>query len=289
MHIIKLSAEEIERRLKNLPDHWGQIAEDDFDPESIYAQSGIAVAQAIENTVKFAAQDLAVEQQTQARNNIGAASADELTRIDSKYDGELDVIKAQIADILYEPITISSFGHNAGTRERGETVTDVKLSWSISKTPTLLTLDSKAVDVASKEKTLSGLSITYNNVPTWTLVATDDRSATSTKTTTISFYSGIYYGVGTTENNFTSAFVTSLTKKLCGSKAYDFTVNPADQYIYYAVPKRYGTVKFKVGGFEGGFQTPETISVTNSAGYTEDYYVYRSTNKITGSTTVDVT
>ena len=84
MHIIKLSAEEIERRLKNLPEGWHEIAKDTFDPESQFAQSGIAVAQAIENTVQFISQELDNEQQIQARENIGAASSEELNTLNGQ-------------------------------------------------------------------------------------------------------------------------------------------------------------------------------------------------------------
>lgn len=202
---------------------------------------------------------------------------------------KISTLESQVADILYEPIAISSFTHNAGTKERGATVTDVTLSWKTNKTPTTLTFDGEAIDVSVTSKTLSGLSITWNNNKTWKLVATDTRDATAEKSVSITFCNGIYYGVGSVESGFTSAFVTGLAKRLQTAKAYDFTVEPAGQYIYYAVPKRLGTVSFKVGGFEGGFESPETVSVTNSSNYTEDYYVYRSTNKITGSTSVDVT
>lgn len=202
---------------------------------------------------------------------------------------KISVLETQVADILYEPIAISSFTHNAGTKERGTTVTDVTLSWKTNKTPATLTLDGESIDVTMTGKKLNGLSLTWNNNKIWKLVATDDRGATSEETVSITFCNGIYYGVGSVVGGFDSAFVTGLTKRLQTSKAYDFTVEPAGQYIYYAVPTRLGTVKFKVGGFEGGFEAPETVSVTNSSEYTEDYYVYRSTNTITGSTTVDVT
>lgn len=202
---------------------------------------------------------------------------------------QITEINGNLSDLMYEPIAISSFTHNAGTKERGSTVTDVTLSWKTNKTPSTLTLDGESLDVSTTGKVLSGLSITWNNNKTWKLDVADERDASATKSISITFCNGIYYGVGLTEGGFDSAFVTGLTKRLQTSKAYDFTVNPTAQYIYYAVPTRLGTVSFKVGGFEGGFEAPETVSVTNSSNYTENYYVYRSTNKITGSTTVDVT
>ena len=203
-------------------------------------------------------------------------------------DNKIITLESQVADILYELISITSFTHNAGTKEMGSTVTDIILSWTVNKTPDTLTLDGETVDVTTTSKAINGLSITWDSNKTWTLEATDDREVTDTKTTAITFCNNIYYGVGTVESGFNSAFVTGLSKKLQTAKAYDFTVSPTNQYIYYAVPERLGTVTFKVGGFEGGFEVPEIVSVTNSSNYTENYYVYRSTNKITGSTFVDV-
>ena len=224
------------------------------------------------------------------RKQINAKEAETIIGYDiDNMNSKITTLETQMADVLYEAISISSFTHNKGTQERGAVITDVTLSWVTNKTPTTLTLDGEAIDVSTTSKTISGLSLTWNNNKTWKLIATDTRDATAEKTVSITFCNGIYYGVGTVENSFDSTFVTSLSKRLQTSKAYDFTVNPTAQYIYYAVPTRLGTVSFKVGGFEGGFESPETVSVTNSSNYTENYYVYRSTNKITGSTTVDVT
>lgn len=220
--------------------------------------------------------------------NQGAILQDQITEM-----------KGKLSDLLYEAITIPTFtvsslvsSGTGGTYtkspvELGMTVTSVTLSWTTSKDPSALTLEGASIDATKKSHIYTGLNLTASK--TYTLKATDERNATATKTTTLTFCNGIYYGVGSTAGSFTSAFVTGLTKKLQTAKAYDFTVSPSDQYIYYALPVRLGTVSFKVGGFEGGFEAPETVSVTNGSGYTENYYVYRSTNKITGSTAVDVT
>lgn len=47
MYKLPLSAEEIKKRLLDHPEGWHEIAHDEYDPTSQYAQSGIAVAQAI--------------------------------------------------------------------------------------------------------------------------------------------------------------------------------------------------------------------------------------------------
>ena len=80
-----------------------------------------------------------------------------------------------------------------------------------------------------------------------------------------------------------------LSKTLTNSRSGPFTVNCSPgQYIFFAIPTRFGTPKFTVGGFEGGFNLISTIDFTNSSNYTEPYYLYKSENHSLGNTTVNV-
>jgi len=110
---------------------------------------------------------------------------------------------------------------------------------------------------------------------------------------TVSFYSGIYYGIGLAQTP-TSSFVTTLDSgpKLQSGRTYTFTPPVAageDEYIWYAHKKSLGEATFSNNGNPGGFQTPSTVSVTNGAGHVEDYYVYRSNNAFLGSPEIVVT
>lgn len=119
-----------------------------------------------------------------------ATSADKVSYGDKTVQQALD-------DLNYKAIAINSFTNDVGTVEMGSTVTDVTLSYSFNKTAKSLTLDGTAIDVASTKQVLTGLTITANK--TYTLTATDDRDAKATKTTSISFLNGCYYGVGTVD------------------------------------------------------------------------------------------
>lgn len=114
----------------------------------------------------------------------------------------------------------------------------------------------------------------------------DAQSAVGAITHT--FYNDRYWGVSNVATGYTSGNVTSLGgNDLVNSVGKTFTVTAGSgQYIVYAVPVRLGVVTFYVGGFEGGFNPPETVSVTNGSGFTENYYVYRSANSNLGTTTV---
>lgn len=105
------------------------------------------------------------------------------------------------------------------------------------------------------------------------------------------FYNSRYWGVSTKENSYTEADIEGLAgSDLSNSKAKTFTVTPiTGEYIVFSHPSRMGSAVFTVGGFEGGFQDPETVGVTNAEGYTEDFYIYRSTNDGLGGTTVVTT
>lgn len=215
----------------------------------------------------------------------GATTADGVSYGDSNVEEALNDINGKIADLMYTPIAISSFTNNVGTVEMGSTVNTVVLNWETNKTPAKLTLDGEDIDKSLKTKTIESAAIKANK--TYTLKATDERDAEATKTTAITFLNGVYWGVGDDKSSFDSAFILKLTKGLQASKAKTFTVNAAaGQHIYYAIPTRYGTPSFKVGGFEGGFVKAATIDFANASGYTESYDIWKSDNAGLGNTTV---
>ncbi len=189
---------------------------------------------------------------------------------------------------LYKTITINSLGNNVNTVEKGRTVTDVTLTWSINKTPTSLTVDGTDVDVTLTSKAFTGLGLQSDK--TWTLKATDARNASASKSTAVYFRNGRYWGVGTVDaNGVDDAFVQKLTKELASNNSKTFTSNAGTgQYIYYAHPASFGTPTFYVGGFEGGFDLIKTFDYTNPSGFKESYKVWRSHNASLGNTTVTV-
>lgn len=197
-------------------------------------------------------------------------------------------VQEQIDNILYKKVEITAFSNSVNVVELGSTVDNVTLTWTINKTPTSLALDGEQLDVSLKTKALTGLGLKANK--TWNLTATDARNATSTKSTTLQFLNGRYFGTGAVNaDGVTDTFVQGLSKALVGSRACDFTVNAAEgQYIYFAIPARFGTPSFFVGGFEGGFTLLKTFDYTNQSGYKESYTVYKSDNAGLGSTKVTV-
>jgi hypothetical protein len=109
----------------------------------------------------------------------------------------------------------------------------------------------------------------------------------SSASASVGFYNRIYWGSLIKASSFLASDITGLSSnRISNSKngAYLATAS-FGFYLLLAYPARLGTSTFTVNGFEGGFNSPETVSITNASGYTENYLVYRSTNPGLGSTT----
>ncbi len=112
---------------------------------------------------------------------------------------------------------------------------------------------------------------------------------TLTTSTSATAINTIYWGwhTDTSADEDTIEGLTGGSSANSNDNTRTFTVTAgASEYIWYCYPLRLGTVTFFVGGFEGGFESPETVSVTNVNGWSEDYYAYRSTNANLGETEV---
>ena len=187
----------------------------------------------------------------------------------------------------YKPITINSFTNSRNTIEMGTVITELTLNWSLNKKAKEQKIDNEVIDSSVNTKKLTEQNITSNK--TFTLVVKDEKEATATKQTSITFLNGVYWGVGESNQEVNNEFILGLTKGLQGSKTKTFSVNAGEgQHIFYAVPTRYGNCNFNVGGFDGGFNKVATLQFKNASGYTESYDVYKSTNANLGNTTVTV-
>ena len=185
--------------------------------------------------------------------------------------------------LLYTPIAINSFSITPNTAEMGMIVSEVKLTWAYNKSVQSQKLNN--VELETNIKTAVFNNISTNK--TYTLWATDGKTNAS-RSVSISFLNGRYYG-SRTEDTYNSEFILSLNKQLASSKNITFTTDCGDsQYIYFAIPSRFGTPTFSVGGFVGGFIKAATIDFTNYSGYTEKYDIYRSNNPSLGNKTVTV-
>ena len=207
---------------------------------------------------------------------------------DAKVTGErFAELESRMEDLIYQPIAIKSFTNDVGTAENGAVVDTVTLQWSCNKTPTTVTINNEAIIPLATTYAKTNLHITENT--DFVLTVTDERDTSVSQTTSIVFQNGVYFGVSTEPETLDRAFLLSLTKYLRQTKLPSFTINAAaNEFIYYAVPTRFGECTFSVDGFTGGFRKTLTLSFTNAFGYTEDYDIYRSDYHSLGKTTVTV-
>lgn len=129
---------------------------------------------------------------------------------------------------------------------------------------------------------------------TMTFTITGTRGAEApTRTVNIAFANRRYWGTSTKSSGYTEADVEGLgsneltTTRLKSS----FTATAGSgAYVIFATPFMLGAATFvdNATGFAFSMATPETVSVTNASGYTENYYVYRSTYANLGSVDVKV-
>lgn len=99
----------------------------------------------------------------------------------------------------------------------------------------------------------------------------------------------LYYGASTKGNGYSATDIKGLGNSSItndNTQSWNSIDAAVGEYLVFAFPTRLGIPTFFVGGFEGGFLDPETVSVTNINGYTENYYVWRSTNSGLGATIV---
>jgi hypothetical protein len=121
-------------------------------------------------------------------------------------------------------------------------------------------------------------------------------SSTLTISTTASTINRIYYGITTTTSGYTETDVEGLSQNTYTNTYDTVTWNSltagVGEYLLFCFPKRWGekgtaySFYDNTTGFEASFQPAETVSVTNSNGWSEDFYVYRSVQPNLGNITI---
>lgn len=204
-------------------------------------------------------------------------------------DLETEVAKI-IAELDYKPIDITKFTNSAaGTYEMGRVINSLTISWELNKTPASQTLKGETLGVNVRSKTYTNVSTSQN----YSLSVKDERGATDSASSSVTFYNGVYYGVMEDGATINDAAILALTRKLQGSRGITFTANAGSNKRHaYALPTRYGTPVFKDADTNLGADfykaNSQPIQFTNASGYTESYDVWLSTNKELGSLTVAV-
>lgn len=214
---------------------------------------------------------------------LSAELINKFEEANEKNTQDIKELNTKIWDIQ-NPFDISSISVAPNIAQMGSTVSP-KLTWNYThSTIKSQTINNEAIENTLRTKTFTGVTATT----TYTLAATSNSDVKKSKSTTITFANGVYYGKSTT-STYDSALINSLTKQLSNSKGRTITVNAGvGEYIFYCIPSRLGTCSFNVGGFDGGFSKVATVNFTNSDNYAENYDIYKSDNANLGNTNVTI-
>lgn len=137
------------------------------------------------------------------------------------------------------------------------------------------------IDVTDSEGTYTVPGLQTNSE--YTLKVITKGGGTMSKTIGVSFVNHIYWGVSAI-SDMSKAIVKGLANtEMTDETEREIVLTLNNEHAVYAYPKRLGLVEFEVSGFKGGFEMPAEISIDNHADYSEDYYVYRSTQKLSGT------
>lgn len=185
-------------------------------------------------------------------------------------------------------IYISSFSIEPSVVVLGKTVDTVNFAWAwgTSDTPKRVILSGGSlgagmeIDTSLKSYQLLGQEIKTDTK--FTLRIEDAEMNSDSKSASITFLNYIYYGTTasiTNKSDINSDIIRSLqNQKLANYKVGSISGYATDgEYILYALPTRLGTCNFTdtETNLLTDFEEIE-ITVTNSAGYSETYFVYKS-------------
>lgn len=189
----------------------------------------------------------------------------------------------------YTPMTVS-LSPSSTTYELGSKKT-ITFAWNFSEEVSSVTFMGRSQNAAKNgSATVEDISTTTTYEVTGT--RKDGKKETKSARTTISFHNKFYFGCASEPTTIDNAFLKTLTVHTGWAdsrKTFSKTPNcTAGTYIWYAYPARLGESMFKMGGFQGGFRAAQLVYITNDSGYSEPYYVYRSSNSGLGSAIIDV-
>lgn len=213
---------------------------------------------------------------------------DELPDSEAKFEALQDQIDQIREDMNYYPIEIAAISNDVTNdiAEIGSTIPTVTITWAVNKDPASQTLDGEEIPATDRSAVFRNVSADT----TWTVTATDERDATDTAKTSVRFLNGLYYGSLPRSAAINSAALLGLRKKLHSTKTLEFTVTPGPgERPVYALPTRYGTPTFRIGGFTYEWEKLTTFAFTNASGYAESYGVWMHGQDVSESITVNVT
>lgn len=198
---------------------------------------------------------------------------------------EVKKLRDDISRLQSSTIKVTNFSVTPNIVEIGSVINSITLKWDTNfRVLTRQYLNNIEIpDITKRSRTLDG---PFTSSQTYTLRVEGDDGNSDIKTTELKFLNNIYYGTEKL-HDINSSFINSLSRVLTENKQKGFTVVSREQeYIYIALPVRFGEPKFTIISEEADFELITKFDHENSSGYVEEYAVYRTTNVHLGQTTI---
>ena len=181
--------------------------------------------------------------------------------------------------------------------ELGDTITEPEFTATYNRAPAAasLAIGVYTLNVLSVSNPITALvTPSYDVITDLSAVLTANETGGPSKSSTVHFrwMPRCYFGVATVvgDGGLNAAEVKALSGSFLASslvKTFQ-VVATTTETIFYAYPTSFGEAIFYIGGYEGGFRAPLTVSIQNNFGVTLPYYVYESDLPNLGDTTVVV-
>ena len=186
---------------------------------------------------------------------------------------EVKKLRDDISRLQSSTIKVTNFSVTPNIVEIGSVINSITLKWDTNfRVLTRQYLnDVEIPDITKRSRTLDG---PFTSSQTYTLRVEGDDGNSDIKTTELKFLNNIYYGTEKL-HDINSSFINSLSRVLTENKQKGFTVVSREQeYIYIALPVRFGEPKFTIISEEADFELITKFDHENSSGYVEEYVVY---------------
>ncbi len=214
-------------------------------------------------------------------------------------DGTIDVIPKGDGTIqisLYVPINTSLSATSVNVNgvgimspnslEKGMTILETTLDWnSYNKIPTSQSLNQLIGSISIGTTNYNHID-SYTSNRTYTLTYSDGQTNKNTSTL-VRFRDLRFWGTTSSSANLSEAQLEAQSSELSTSRSKSITFAANGDRIFYAYPTSFGLATVKDSNnltfqswMNGGVEvtSPYVVSITNSYGYTQDYYVYQSFN-----------
>lgn len=219
-----------------------------------------------------------------AKELLGDSAVTQIKYQNSAYPN-IESLQQALDQLLYTDLSIQ-LSCDPSVKEVGEVVNSITFTWNYNK-PNIVsqTFNKNSLNTSDRQYIMNG---PFTTNTTGTIVA-NDGTQTLTKSASLQFYPGIYYGSSTIED----FEITNLTRVLRANRTMSVTIdgtNDVNTYLYICLPYDYGTPIFTVNGFNGGFELVNNNFQLDryDTGNPIRYSIYKSDNGGLGVTTINI-